>query len=167
MAGLPQTDVWQLFLGAIISSGVVVGIIESIREWRFKSREEFVERTKLKVEIISKAAPFYNQLAMNAWNFAWNVVCEKAEKRDNKRIMWYMCNMLYFREEIIKKFGDLQFDNLEAEEIILGFWTEIKSTIEAEFGYVDISKLMCMVKGDAPYHTFHESLSNENKELYA
>jgi hypothetical protein len=43
---------------------------------------------------------------------------------------------------------------------------EIKSTIEEEFGYVDISRLICMVKGDIPYHKFHESLSNENKGLY-
>ncbi|MDQ6668619.1 MAG: hypothetical protein M3Y53_10410, partial [Thermoproteota archaeon] len=76
------------------------------------------------------------------------------------------CNMLYFREEITKKFGDLQFDNLDAEEIIQGFWTEIKSTIEEEYGYVDISRLICMVKGEIPYHKFHESLSNENKGLY-
>jgi hypothetical protein len=155
-----------LFLGAIISSGVVVVIIESIREWRFKTREEIVERTKLKVEIISKAAPYYNRLSMNAWNFAWDVICEKAEKRDNKRIMYYMCNMLYLRQEITKKFGDLQFDSLDAEEIIQGFWTQIKSIIEDEFGYVDTSKLICMVEGDMPYHKFHENLSNENKEIY-
>jgi hypothetical protein len=166
MVGLPQTDVWQLFLGAIISSGVVVVIIETIREWRFKKDKEFVERTKLKVEIISKAAPYYNQLSMYAWGFAWNVTCEKVEQRNHERIMYYMCKMLYFREEIIKKFGDLQFDSLDAEQIIYGFWTEIKSTIEEEFGYVDTSKLVCMVEGDTPYHKFQESLSNENKKLY-
>lgn len=56
-------------------------------------------------EILSKSAPYYNQLSMNAWNFAWSVVCENPEKQDKERIRFHMCNMLYFREEIIKKFG--------------------------------------------------------------
>jgi hypothetical protein len=162
---LPK-DVWQLFLGAVISSGVVVVGIESFREWRFKKKDEFVERTKLKVEILSKSAPYYNQLSMNAWNFAWSVVCENPEKQDKERIMFHMCNMLYFREEIIKKFGDIQFDSLDAEKIIQGLWRQVKSTIEEEFSFVDVSRLICMVKEDIPYHRFHEKLSSENKDLY-
>ena len=118
------------------------------------------------LQIVSKAAPYYNLLAMNAWNFGWNITSEKVEKRNNERIMYYFCNMLYFREEITKKFGDLQFDNLEAEKIIFGFWREIKSLVEEGFGYVDASKLASMVQEHTPYHKFHEGLSNENKELY-
>jgi len=60
--------------------------------------------------------------------------------------MYHMCNMLYFREEIIKKFGDIQFDSLDAEEIIEGLWRQVKSTIEEEFSFVDVSRLICIVK---------------------
>ena len=152
-------DVWQLFLGAVVSSGVVVVGIESFREWRFKKKDEFVERTKLKVEILSKSAPYYNQLSMNAWNFAWSVVCENPEKQDKERIMFHMCNMLYFREEIIKKFGGIQFDRLGCRRDRRGIWRQVKFTIEEEFSFVDVSRLICMVKEDIPLHRFHQRVS--------
>ena len=65
------TNAWQLLVGAIISSGVIVALLEWFRDWRFKIREEFKEQSKQRIETISKAAPYYNQLSMNSWNFGW------------------------------------------------------------------------------------------------
>ena len=53
------------------------------------------------------------------------------------------------------------------ERIIYGFWNQIISLIERQFGYLNTSKLRCLVENDIPYHKFHESLSvGQNKELY-
>ena len=77
-----------------------------------KRRQEFVEQSKQKIEIISKGAPYYNQLAMNSWNFGWHII--EVSERDYERLIYHMCNMLFFRHNIIRELGELQFDNLDA-----------------------------------------------------
>jgi hypothetical protein len=156
MAESGVITVWQLLVPAIISSGVAVVLIESFRNWLFKRREEFVEQSRQKIDVISKAAPYYNQLAMSSWNFGRNVI--EVSGRDYERLMYYMCNMLYFRHEIVRKFGDLQFDNLDAETIINDLWQQINSIIESHLGYLETSKLRCLVENDIPYHKFLESI---------
>ncbi|MGB8035406.1 MAG: hypothetical protein WCF03_16460 [Nitrososphaeraceae archaeon] len=142
----------------------MAAIIESIRQFFFKRREEYKEQSKQKIDVISKATPYYNQLSMNSWNFGW-ILNEGLKKPDYKRLMYHMCNILYIRHEIVNKFGDLQFDNLDAEKIINCIWQQINSLVEGYFGYLDSSKLRCLVENDIPYHKFHESL-NQNGELY-
>lgn len=162
-------NVWGSLYTAftIIGSGsVLVAIIESIRQLFFKRREEYKEQSKQKIDVISKATPYYNQLSMNSWNFGWGLH-KYLKPPDHKLLMYYMCSILYCRHEIVKKFGDLQFDNLDAEKIINDIWQQINSLIEGYFGYFDTSKLRCLVENDIPYHKFHESLvNNENIELY-
>ena len=109
--------------------------------------------------------PYYIQLSRNAWNLGWNVI--EMPEPDHKRLLYYMCNMLYFRHEITKNLGDLQCDNLDAETILNSLWQEINSLVERRFGYVDTSKLRCLVKDDIPYHKFCDRLLIvENKDLY-
>jgi hypothetical protein len=164
MANTDVTIAWQ-FLAAILSaSGVMIFLFESFRDWRFKRREEYIEQSKQKIDIISKAVPYYNQLAMNCWNFGWNL--RENENPDYKYLMYFMCNMLHFRHEIISKFGDLQFDNLQAERIMNNLWQNIHSKIIVYFNYIDISKLRDLVNNDLPYHKFQANLNDENKELY-
>ncbi len=59
---------------------------------------------------------------MKAWNLGWVVI--KMPGPDYERLMYYMCNMLYFQHEITRKFGDLQLDNLDAEIILNRPWEE-------------------------------------------
>jgi hypothetical protein len=158
------TTVWQLLVTAILSSGVAVALIESFRNWLFKRREEFIEQSKQKIDTISKATPYYNQLAMNSWNFSEALA--ESKNPDYERLMYNMCNMLYFRHQIIQKFGDLQFDNLQAEKVIYTLWSDISTVIEKKFGYLDTSRLRYLVENNIPYHKFHDIILNENKDLY-
>lgn len=160
-------NVWVLVPAVITvvgSGSLLVLIIESMRDWFFKRREEYAEQSKNKIEIISKNIPYYIQLSMNAWNLGWHVI--ETQAPDYERLMYHMSNVLYFRHEITRKVGDIQLDNLEAENILNRLWQEINSVIEAQFGYLDTSKIRCLVENDMPYHKFHDSLSTpENKIL--
>jgi hypothetical protein len=111
------------------------------------------------LKIISNAAPYYNQLAMNSWNFSW-VLTQK--ERDYKLLMYYICNVLQIRNQIVQRFGDLQLDNLEAERIIGDIGRDIYSVIKQKFNPVELSELSYLTKGNKPYHEIYQNNSNDN-----
>jgi hypothetical protein len=79
-----------------IGGGVVGSVLTVFGNWLMKKREELMEMLK----IISNAAPYYNQLAMNAWNFSWNLTHGES---DYKLLMYYLCNILKIRTQIVHK----------------------------------------------------------------
>lgn len=105
-----------LLVTAIISSGVAVVLIESFRDWLFKRRNEFVEQPKQKIEIISKVTAYYNQIAFNRVQFS-RELGKDVKECDTALCMYYLCNILELKQKIRFLFGDIQLDNLEAEEI--------------------------------------------------
>ncbi len=71
----------------VVGSGsLLVLIIEALHDWFFKRREEYVEQSKNKVEIISKNIPYHIQLSMKAWNLGWDVI--KMQGPDYERLMY-------------------------------------------------------------------------------
>jgi hypothetical protein len=121
--------------------------ITFIGNWLMKKREELLEMLK----IISRAAPYYNQLAMNVWNFSWGLTHNES---DDGLLMYYMCNILQIRRQIVLTFGDLQFDNLVAERIIGDFGRDIFSLIKKKFNPVELSELTFLSENSKPYHEF-------------
>ena len=118
------SDVFTFIGGGVVGSGLTL-----FGNWLMKKREELMEMLK----IISNAAPYYNQLAMNSWNFSWNLTHGES---DYRLLMYYMCNILQTRKQVVERFGDLQFDNLEAERIIGDFGRDIFSVIKRKFNAV-------------------------------
>jgi hypothetical protein len=160
------TTVWQLFVSAVISSGVFVVGIEMIHDYFSKKREKLFEIAKYRMETISRAAPYYSRLAVyNCWNISWMLEVAN-ENCDYELVFYYLCNVLYLRNKIIQKFGELQLDNLEAEDIIGNLGRTIVNMINKDFGFIDASRMRCLVEDDLPYHKFHESISNDNRDLY-
>jgi len=102
------------FLLTIISSGgaLIVGI-ETFRDWLLRRREEYVELAKHKIETISKNIPYYIHLARNSWNLGWYGSTESKEQNP-KRLLYYLANILYYKQKISEMIGDLQLDNLDA-----------------------------------------------------
>jgi hypothetical protein len=137
LSGLP--------FGAAITGGA---------SWIIRKRQEAMEI----LNIISNNAPYYNQLARNAWNFSWDLT---HGERDYKLLMYYICNLLRVRNQISLKLGDLQLDNLEAERIISKIGSDIYSVIKKEFTHVEFSELTHLSKDNKPYHEFHQNISND------
>jgi len=98
-----MVDVLSFFGGIPFGAAITF-----IGNWAIRKRQEVMEM----LNIISNAAPYYNQLARNAWNFSWDLTHGQG---DYKLLMYYMCNILQTKNQISQKLGDLQLDNLEAE----------------------------------------------------
>ena len=128
-----------------------------------KMRQERSDVSTVRMNTLAKAMPYYNQLAMSSWNFGWSVIEQPSE--DYKISMYYFCNMLYFRELITRKFGDVQLDNLNAEKILCNFWRDVKELIVKKFGNVDTSRLTYLVSIELPYHEFESKIFNGNNQL--
>lgn len=63
--------------------------------------------------------------------------------------------------------GEIQLDDLEAEEIIGRLGITIEQTVNDGFGNVDASRIRYLVENDVPFHKFHDSIStDQNKDLY-
>jgi len=140
-----------------IGGGVAGTVITVFVNWMIRRRQDHMEILK----IISAAAPYYNQIAMNAWNFSWYLTHGDSNYR---LLMYYMCNILQIKTEVIRRFGDLQFDNLEAERIIDDFFRDICSVLDKTFDALERSRLTYLTEGSKPYHVFYEDLL-KNKEL--
>ena len=86
---------------------------------------------------------------------------------DYPLIMYYVCDFLQLRKQLICSLGTLQFDNLDADEIINNIERAIVVIIKQEFSEIEFSKLSSLVNDDTPYHKFHEKINeNENKDLF-
>jgi len=138
-------DVYGFLLTIIGSSSVSIVGIETFRNWLFKRR----------VYRISKNILYYIHLARNSWNLGWNGLSQ-TDQQDSKRLLYYIANMLYYKQKIFNTIGDLQLDNLDAEMILNDLWWSIG--LERQLGFVDSSRLCCLA--DMPYHEFCEKVTN-------
>jgi len=148
-----MSDVFS-FLGGM-PVGVVITVIVN---WIIRKRQEAMEI----LNIISKAAPYYNQIARNAWNFSLDLTHNEGQ-RDYKLLLYYVCNILQTRNQISQKLGDLQFDNLEAERIINDFGRDFISVVKREFNAVEFSELSHLTRDNKPYHEFYQVISNDSR----
>lgn len=165
MVELDVTTAWHLLATAIISSGVLVALIESFRDWLFKRREEYVELTKQKIDIISKATAYYNQIAFNCVQFS-RELGKGIKERDVMLCMYHLCIILELKQKIRFLFGDIQLDNLEAEEIIDKFFGKIVYSVKNTFNSLEYSKFSYLTKDYIPYHLFYNNVQENEKALY-
>jgi hypothetical protein len=64
------TDAYSLAIG-LLGAGGLGAIITKIYDHWMKKRQERIDMARLRLETISKAAPYYSRLAVyNCWNLA-------------------------------------------------------------------------------------------------
>jgi hypothetical protein len=111
------TDAYSIAFG-LLGAGGIGAIITKIYDHWMTKRQERIDMARIRLDTISKAAPYYSRLAVyNCWNLA-SLLRSENETPDFELMFYYLCNILYLRHKIIQTFGEIQLDNLEAEEII-------------------------------------------------
>jgi hypothetical protein len=154
----------------LVSGGIVAALITVGANELSKKRQNEIEIKKHRMDILSQHISLYNRLALYTnWNISWNLrEAKKNEKPiDYPLIMYYVCDFLQLRKQLICSLGTLQFDNLDADEIINNIERAIVVIIKQEFSEIEFSKLSSLVNDDTPYHKFHEKINeNENKDLF-
>jgi hypothetical protein len=157
-------------LGYLASGGFITALITVGANELSKRRQNEIEIKKQRMEILSQYISLYNRLALYTnWNISWNIrEAKKNEKPiDYPLIMYYVCDFLQLRKQLIHSLGTLQFDNLDADEIINNIERAIVGIIKKEFDEIKFSKLCYLVDDNTPYHKFYEKINeNENKELF-
>ena len=165
-------EVGSIILSGLLSGGVATALITPTTNTLLKRRENEIEIKKYRMEILSQYISLYNRLALYTnWNIIWNIrEAKKNEKPiDFSLIMYYVCDFLQLRKQLIHSLGTLQFDNLDADSIINNLERTIVGIIKNGFNYneIEFSKLSCLVDDNTPYHKFYEKIfENENKELF-
>jgi hypothetical protein len=155
---------------SIGTGGLAAAVVTGIANWLSKLSQNEIEIKKHRMEILSQHVSLYNRLALYTnWNISWNI--QEADKNkkpiDFPLIMYYVCDFLQLRKQLIHSLGTLQFDNLDADEIINNFERRIVAIIKEGFNEIQYSKLSCLVDDNTPYHKFYEKINeNENKELF-
>ena len=155
---------------SIGTGGVAVAVVTGIANWLSKRSQNEIEIKKHRMEILSQYVSLYNRLALYTnWDISWNIQGTKKNGKpiDYSLIMYYVCDFLQLRKQLIHSCGTLQFDNLDADEIINDFERTIVGIIKTGFNGIECSKLSCLVDDNTPYHKFDEKIKeDENKELF-
>lgn len=143
-----STDVFSIIL-ALLGSGATAAMVTLFFNHLMRKRQERLDMERLRLDTISKAAPYYSRLAVyNCHNLA-DMLRKPNEIRNYELMFYYLCNTLYLRHKIIQFFGEIQLDDLEAEES-LGI--TIEQMVNDGFGNVDASRMRYLVENDLPFH---------------
>lgn len=151
----------------LVSGGVITTVLTLFANWLIKRRQQRVDMSKIKIQTITKVVPLYNQIALyNSWNLSYELGKDNQD-RDAVLMLYYICNIMNIRKQIIKKIGDIQLDNIDAERIIGNLYNNIITRIKGHFGHVDSDRMLHLVDNDIAYHRFHQKVSSGNdNDLY-
>jgi hypothetical protein len=156
-----QDPLTILLTGGLITTGLTLFV-----NWLIKRRQQRVDMSKIKIQTITQVAPLYNQISLyNSCNLS-HELNKPNQDRDAVLMMYYICNTMNIREQIKKKIGDIQFDNIEAERIIGDLYRNIITPIKENFGHVDLSRMIHLVDNDLSYHEFHHKVSDSDNDLF-
>jgi hypothetical protein len=151
----------------LVSGGVITTVLTLFANWLIKRRQQRVDMSKIKIQTITKVVPLYNQIALyNSSNLSYELGKDNQD-RDAVLMLYYICNIMNIRKQIIKKIGDIQLDNIDAERIIGNLYNNIITRIKGHFGHVDSDRMLHLVDNDIAYHRFHQKVSSGNdNDLY-
>ena len=129
----------------LASGGVAAALLTIFANWLSKRRQNDNGIARHRMEILSQYVSLYNGLALYTnWNISWKLR-ESKENIDYSLIMYYVCDFLQLRKQLIHSLGTLQFDNLDAESIISDLERVNVDIIKKEFNEIEFSKLSCLV----------------------
>ena len=159
----------SLLFTIIVSGGIVAGLFEGLRNWLARRREEYMDLSKIKMEKVSDALPYYNKM-----NHYFNSIKNYADhdsktSNEERRFIFHSREFLFFigkvlniSDQYFEKFGGMQLDSIEAEEILTHILTEFPAVIRRKLGFKELSLLKNnLVKNgdhDFFYHEFEYTL---------
>jgi len=156
------------WLPLLFSGGIITAVITYFANRLSAKRQNDIEIKKQRMKILSKYASLYNRLALyTTWNISQKIRNSKNGKDiDYPLVMYYVCDFLQLRKQMICSLGTLQFENQEAETIINNFERAIIDIIKKEFNEIEFSILSCLVDENNPYHKFYDKINENEKELF-
>ncbi len=150
-------DPLELFLSIIIGGSVVAGTYEWIRQYLTRRREEFVDMSKKKMDVIEKSAPLLTQLGTYSYAISSQLQLQPSQ-RDPDVCLYHFCNFLYIHNSIFTKFGGLQLGSLAAENIIVDFTDFVLFSLKQGMDYESIHRMRTMTNGTPNFYLFKKSV---------
>jgi len=154
-----------IFIG---TGGLGVAIFNHVSQRSIRNREEFTTLSKYKIDTISKSKPYLVQLANLYVTLAYALPENKVDV-DNLRCFYLVCNILNIRQKIQQQYGDVQFDNINAEEVISAASEYLITQLldpTTTITVIDISRMSDLVSSEPPYYLFLDDVNRtEAKKL--
>jgi len=138
---------WFDAIVAILSAGGVGAALTAFFDYMTKKREQTFEMAKQKMQVVSGSIPLYIQLASYYSEFAYHL--ETANQTNLSRALYCASRIFSLHSIIFERYGSMQLDNLEAEQII----TELELYIQY-INFEDISTMQELVKDNPSYNDF-------------
>ena len=111
-----------------------------------KKRENYYEIYKHKTSVISQSLPVYGKLG----SYYSELSDHLSNLKDVERTIFCACKILHYEDLIFEKYGTIQLDNLEAEEIITNLVLSVPIQVNGQLinlvrkmpAYVDFRKYL-------------------------
>jgi hypothetical protein len=98
-------DWTAIIISSVLSGGTATALITIFANWLSKRRQNDIEIKKHRMEILSQHVSLYNRLALYTnWNIS--VYLDKTNI-DYPLIMYYVCDFLQLRKQLIHSLGTL------------------------------------------------------------
>jgi len=145
----------------------LTGVLTFLGNKWFKSREEEVEMSKLKMDAVVLNLPIYGLLAAIFSGLYYESIKRRDGQNQDKRLLFcYICDILRLDRIIYYDKGGLVLNDLDAESIISAFEYVLYSTLLKKFDKEALSKMRELME-DTEFHKFCEKITKgEGKELY-
>jgi hypothetical protein len=148
-------------IGAVATAFTL--LIESIRDWIIKRREEYVDISKYKIDSISKSRP--NLIKQASY---YNAIHAQLTDNDTnpELCFFYMCNILMLNKIFFETYGQIQFDNRLAEDTIGAIGDKILSSLDESLGLESSARMETLARLELSYDEFKRVIIPTNDNLY-
>lgn len=160
--------VWLDIAILIGTGGLGVALFNHFSQRSIRNREEFTTLSTYKIDTISKSKPYLVRLANLYVTLSYALVRNR-DKVDYLRCFYLVCNILSIRQKIQQEYGDVQFDNINAEEVISAVSEYFINQLldpSTNVSVNDISRMSDLVSSGNPYYLFIDDVNKtEVKKL--
>jgi hypothetical protein len=162
MSEIPN-EPFPFFIYIIISGSILAGIFEWIRYYFTRKREEYIDLSKHRMDVISKSSPYLFQIATYAYRLHQEL--EKSNM-DAVQCLYHLCCFFYARNRIFISVGGIQLDDLSAEDAISSLINDIHEIISIGVGLESIHIMQKLVDENHDYHSFKTCTIPNNSQFY-
>jgi hypothetical protein len=170
------------FFIAVLGTGAIASLVTFVGNSWIKKREEEVDMSKRKMEMMVSVMPLYSQLASHYSSLSTQL--SKIQPNDNEdekkkqtkdiskvdisRVFFSVCKIYHIRKLMAIQKGVYMLDNRSAEDILVEFRRELDKSIDLTFSRLERSKIESLVQNEKEYEVFYKELKlAENRKLYS
>jgi hypothetical protein len=147
---MEDSPIWATLAASILSGGLVTGLLSYYINKLTKKREIYYEMSKHKMDVISESLPIYAKLGSYYFEFSEHL----GNLKNIERMFFCACKIIFYEDIIFEKYGTIQLDDLQAEEII----TLLEFNIP-EINLDTKGEMKRFVERCPDYRAFHKALS--------